>query len=349
MAARGVGWVVVLAVLGCGNASVLDPEDFVAGSQGNQRRDGGAGGDNDPAAREPTETGNCGSQLVDLNPQPADLVLVLDRSGSMLENLRDRSSGRFVQKWAEVVGALDSVIGTTQKGAAWGLQLYPMPDGCAVADGLNVPVATENHRALLNEIRNNPAVEGTGATPTQLAVRRAVAELLARPSAGSKYLVLATDGEPSCRPGASARDEDRAGAVQAVADAQAAGVGVFVVGIATEDSAAHATLNEMAERGGRARGDLTRYYPVGSGRDLVWALESITGQIFSCSFPLDAPPPAPDNVLLEIDGHRVPRDLTHQDGWDYGEGERAVVVHGPACESLRTMAPQKVRILYGCS
>jgi hypothetical protein len=341
MAARAVGWV-ALVTLGCGNASVLEPDALV----GSQDRRGG--GDQDPV-REPTETGNCGSQIVDLNPQPAELVLVLDRSGSMLENVHDRGSGRFVQKWSEVVGALDAVIGTTQSGVAWGLQLYPVPDGCAVSDDLTVPVSTGNHRTVLAGIRGNPAVDGTGSTPTQLAVRRAAAALWARDSAASKYLVLATDGQPTCRPAAGAQEDDRAGAVQAVADAQAAGVGVFVVGVATEGSEAHETLNQMAVQGGRARGTSTRYYPVGSRGDLVWALETITGQIFACSFPLDAPPPAPENVLLEIDGQRVPRDLTHQDGWDYGEGERTLVVHGPACDGLRTARPQKVRILYGCS
>ena len=350
MAARSGWWwaAALVASSGCGNAGLLDPGDFAGGSPGNHPpADGLGAGENEP--REPTENGNCGGQQVDLQPQPADLVLVLDRSGSMLENLRERSSGRFVQKWAEVVGALDSVINTTQNGVAWGLQLYPMPDGCAVSDELTVPVATHNHQALLTGIRSNPAIDGTGSTPTQEAVRRAVAALQTRPSPGSKYLVLATDGQPTCRPGGSTRDDDRAGTVQAVADAQASGVGVFVVGIATEGSEAHDTLNQMAEQGGRARGDFTRYYPVRSGTDLVWALEAITGQIFSCSFPLDAPPPARDNVLLEIDGLRVPRDLTHQDGWDYGEGERAIVVHGPACEDLRAARPQKVRILYGCS
>jgi hypothetical protein len=285
---------------------------------------------------------------VTLDPQPAQLVLVLDRSGSMLENLRDPDSGRFVQKWAEVVGALDAVVDTTDSGLQWGLQLYPLPDGCAVPAGLTVPLAARNHTAVLEGIHAHPALEGTGGTPTQAAVREAVAALRASgPASGGKYLVLATDGQPTCGGGSPAGD-DRAGTIAAVAEAQAAGVGVFVVGIATEGSQAHDTLNHLAERGGRARGNDTRYYPVGSGDDLVWALETITGQIFSCSFPLQAPPPAPDNVRLEIDGQPLGRDPGHEDGWDYGEGRRAIVVHGPACDSLRAARPRTVRILYGC-
>ncbi len=321
---------------GCG-AAVLDPTPL-----------GAPVPPEGPAGTEPTENGNCGSQEVTLDPQPAQLVLVLDRSGSMLENLRDRRSGRFVQKWTEVVGALDAVVDTTDSGLQWGLQLYPMPDGCAVSEGLTVPLAAQNHSAVLAGIRSNPAVDGTGATPTAAAVRQAAAALRASTAPGARYLVLATDGQPTCGGGGNPGEDDRSGAIQAVADAQAAGIGVFVVGVATEQSQAHETLNRMAERGGRARGETTRYYPVGTGEDLVWALESITGQIFACSFPLHSAPPAPDNVRLEIDGQRLARDTAHEDGWDYGEGLRTIVVHGPACDSLRTARPRTVRILYGC-
>jgi hypothetical protein len=150
---------------GCG-AGVLDPAALGGAAA---QPDGGPG-----TGTEPSENLNCGNQQVNLDPRAAELVLVLDRSGSMLENLRDRGSGRFVQKWAEVVSALDAVVDTTDSGVAWGLQLYPMPDGCAVDDHLTVPLATHNHAAVLAGIHDNRGWTHR-ATPTQMAVRRATA------------------------------------------------------------------------------------------------------------------------------------------------------------------------------
>ena len=47
--------------------------------------------------------------------------------------------------------------------------------------------------------------------------------------------------------------------------------------------------------------------------ELVAALEAITGQIASCTFPLNPPPPVPNNVAVEVDGMRVARDPNQ--GW----------------------------------
>jgi hypothetical protein len=124
---------------------------------------------------------------------------------------------------------------------------------------------------------------------------------------------------------------------------------VFVMGIATQAGEAHGTLNEMAIRGGRARADATRYYPVASRADLVSALELVTGQVFACTFRLDQMPPDPDNVAVALDGDALPRDPTHLEGWDYGEGASSVVLFGAACGRLRNGEASRVQILYGCA
>jgi hypothetical protein len=307
--------------------------------------DGGMAG---TGSGEPSENMNCGGRKLELAPQPAELLLLLDRSGSMLENLHERGSGRFVQKWSEVVGALDVVVQTTQAGVAWGLKLFPHPDACAVPEGMTVPVAPHNHAAILHAVRNNPATDGRGSTPTEEAIRKAGAALRVSPSPASQYLLLATDGLPTCHPGGRVPEAARAGAVAAVAELRGAGIPVFVVGIATLGSDAHATLNQMAETGGRARMDPTRYYSVASRGELVSALETITGQIYACTFPLVPAPPVPDNVTVEVDGVRLARDREHRDGWDYGEDHRSLLLHGPACNAVKASGNHRVQILYGC-
>jgi hypothetical protein len=343
------GWRVVALVgaLGCAYPG-LEPDGLNRGDAGAGAPGASPGDAAGRAGPEPTETMNCGQQRIELAPQPADLVLVLDRSGSMLQNLRDRQSGRFVQKWAEVVGALDAVIDSTEGGVAWGLKLYPHGDTCAVPEGLTVPVALANHAAIVAAMRSSPALEGSGSTPAQDALRKAGMALRNRQSAGSKYLLLATDGLATCRPGGGAADGDRDGVLAAVDELRASGIPVFVLGIAIEGSEAHASLNEIALRGGRARADATRYYRVGSRVDLLAALEAITGQIYACTLRLDQAPPVPDNITIELDGRRLWRDPEHRDGWDYGDDTRSVLLFGPACAQLEQAAARKVQVLFGC-
>jgi hypothetical protein len=143
-------------------------------------------------------------------------------------------------------------------------------------------------------------------------------------------------------------NSDAAGAIASVGAAATAGFPTFVVGIATSGTDANDTLNQMAVSGGRPRNDATKYYPVASRDELVTALQMITGQIASCTFPLDSQPPVPDNVAVEIDGQRVARDPGQMNGWNYGPGNSSVILYGTPCDNLKAGRAQNVQILFGC-
>ena len=296
----------------------------------------------------PTEQMNCGLTKVALESRPADLLLVLDRSGSMVQEID--VGGTQVQKWPEVVSALDTVVKKTEGAVSWGLKLYPVPNQCSVPDGATVPVAANNHGAVMAAINANTPVENGGSTPTRVAVEKGVAFMRASGSPNSKYLVVATDGLPNCRNGGGGGQSNRdpAGAVAAVTAAAAAGMPSFVVGIATQDGDAHDTLNQMAVAGGRPRNGDVRYYPVASRDELTTALETITGQIVSCTFFLDKPPPSPNDVAVNVDGMRVARDTNSMEGWNYGDGNRSVVLYGSVCDKLKAGDAKDVQIIFGC-
>jgi hypothetical protein len=183
------------------------------------------------------------------------------------------------------------------------------------------------------------------ATPTRVAVQKAAQFMTSRTSSNPKYLLLATDGLPNCLGGK--RDAaDASGAVQAIADAASRGVKTFVVGIATAKDTSHATLNLMAEAGQVPRKDPTRYYPVASRDEFVSVLETIAGQIASCTFALDRAPPSPDDVAVDADGMRVSRDAAT--GWSYGPQMKSVVLSGSWCDRLNSGAVKNVQITFGC-
>jgi hypothetical protein len=300
-----------------------------------------------PGTQPPSSMSNCGLKRIDLQRHPADVLLVLDRSGSMAQTIVPAGGTTPVKKWDEVTGALDVTLMRTQGLVNWGLHLFPLGTICNVPDNVTVAVAAQNHAPIMAAIRGNqPFIDG-GATPTQAAIRKATAILQRSASMNPRYLVLATDGLPNCAAGMGGSDSatDRVGTMQAIAEALAAGFPTFVIGISTPGEADD-VLNEMATSGGRPRMDMPRYYPVASRDQLVAAMSAIAGQIISCTFPLEPPPPVPDNVAVEVDGMRLPHDPNN--GWTYTPDGKAIVLVGPPCQRLMAGTAANVQILYGC-
>ncbi len=291
----------------------------------------------------PSSDTNCGLSKVELKRKPGQALLLLDRSGSMAQRLIAGDATSPI-KWDETVSALDLAIGKTEEAVSWGIKIYPLDGVCGVRDGVEVPLAAGNHVALMTAIRANAPVENGGATPTQEAVRKALTFVKAQPELTDPYLVIATDGLPNCA-GATGNDSDAAGAIAAVSEARAAGLRSFVVGIATADTEAHATLNQMAEAGGFPRNDATKYFSVARRDDIVAAFQTITGTIASCAFPLSQRPPVPDNVAVEIDGRRLAKDAN---GWQYSPGGDAILLVGAACEQIKAAPKSDVQIIFGC-
>jgi hypothetical protein len=289
----------------------------------------------------PREGMACGFQRYQLERLQPELMMVLDRSGSMLDPAADGQNSRWVETTAAVIEVLTQTEGTI----SWGLKSFPNPSRCLVTPEVDIEIGPSSTPAV-DLVRNMlPNEDGSG-TPTGQALEVATRYLRGRPTLSAKYLVLATDGPPACPPGATRPHEQRA--LAALADALAGGIPTFVIGIATAGSPADQILAEFAHAGGRARAGAQAYYPVEDRNGLLDALAEIRKEVASCTFGLEKDPPSPDDVAVNVDGTRIMRDPARMNGWNYNQGTRSVTLYGPVCDRVKRGEIKDVNIIFGC-
>jgi hypothetical protein len=173
-----------------------------AGSAGQTVTDGSPGTDVDFDA--------CGGQKVTATSKPVNILLVIDKSGSMA----DKPAGFTVDKWTALKTALNESLNQVKGGIAFGLELFPVgPDpltpieptcktNCCDMQVGSVDIGITRGTVAL------PAILGildttvpAGGTPTAVALNNALGYFTAGPGKdlpGEKYVLLATDGAPNC-------------------------------------------------------------------------------------------------------------------------------------------------------
>jgi hypothetical protein len=285
-----------------------------------------------------------------LQPIPPDVLLVLDKSGSM-NNMPDgtvcRGGCGANSKWAQVTAAIEHVVATTAA-VDWGLKLFATPNnGCTVSAGVEVPVGPSNAAVITSVIAS---AQVGSRTPTRLAEAAGAAYLATLTDQRPKYLLLATDGLPNCDPANSSTTvDDSAGAEQAVATALAAGFPTFVIGIG--NTMAETTLNQLAIKGGVPQASAaTSFYQVGDTAGLVAALGKILGSV-SCVFNLPAPAnslESTEDIAVLADGVVLPRDTSHANGWDYDNGTTQIQIFGPTCDGIMAAKVGTVGVQFIC-
>jgi von Willebrand factor type A domain-containing protein len=317
----------------------------------------GATGTTGPSATGP----NCGLMQYGLQNVPPDLLLILDKSGSMANQPDDTpcmgGGATCETKWGDMAAGLNMVVTQTATTIRWGLKFFSSNNGCGVNQAVDVPVGPNNAAAIDAAI--NMTMPG-GDTPTALAIDAGVAYLMGLTDTNPKYILLATDGEPNCamaatggryggRYGGGATQDDSAGAEAAVTAAATAGFPVFVVGVGNVTPAI-ATLDQLAINGGRPQPTEPRYYPVASTTDLVSVLGTIGGQIASCTFSLGKVPPDPTNIGVYAMSASGTTKLAESatNGWQYGAGMTSIELTGAACDAVKSKTTTDVQAIFGC-
>jgi hypothetical protein len=294
-----------------------------AGETGDDGGDGGdEAGDGDGDGDGDFEPPTCGGDTIVLEQTTPNVMLVLDKSGSMTSQ-KWQQDGQTVTRWNSLHGVVTDILAAHDESMNFGAALFPAIGAdhndadlaCIVNGGPEVEVGPNNGAAILAAI---PGADETtkGATPATAGILNGLSHLESMDRDGSKAMILVTDGAANCKAG----EDDYIGEYDdalapAVADAyERAGIPTYVVGIDMKDWDGSVNVNprealdEVALEGGVPRQGDDAFYDVKSQDDLEAALEQITSKV-ACTVSLETAAPGPAYTEVTIDGET----------WDYVE------------------------------
>jgi von Willebrand factor type A domain len=314
--------------LGSGNAGNAGSGGSAVGSGGTGSGGGGTGSGGvmgKPAMHGATSaadallTGTCAQSTVQSALLPANILFVIDRTGTMAcnpppitasdecEMTPTRVDMSSPSKWEITSDALIEAMKTLPPTASVGISYFSKDEGCGVNSMPTVPVA-------LNKASQQAAMEASlksvtpgGGTPlvgaTILAYKHLHALALEGSITGNEFVVLITDGEQSEQCSYEPRCTDAQSCYDLLVDqevpkAAAPGVGIrtFVIG-APGSEGARTVLSKIAQNGGTGapgcdvdKGDC--HFDMTKGKDfgagLSDALSAIVGQTIDCELPVPA-------------------------------------------------------------
>ncbi|HEY8378122.1 MAG TPA: vWA domain-containing protein [Nannocystis sp.] len=333
----------------------------------------------------------CDAAIIDIPIAAPNVVLVLDKSGSMVaENTGywdhdgdDADNDGFQDAdvmspatprttlWSSLYGGVASMIASFDASLNLGMVLLPSMSAqstynefaCIVEATPEVPVAPMNGAAILAAMPGSDATYPTigGATPTAKALATAIDELTAIRDDRPKFIVLVTDGAPSCSAGAANNTElfevlDASVGPQIAEAFTVAGISTFVVGLAVKDATSPAKpdavpdnvnlytlLDEYAQLGGVPREGPTKFYDAQNEIELTAALEEIARRILSCTIDLGFTPDPRKEFSVAVNGVDYgPVEVAACDGsehgWMFTDATRTkIALCGQACADFQTV------------
>jgi hypothetical protein len=301
----------------------------------------------DPATKQCVVSG-CGGQLLGVTNVPPNLLLVLDRSCSMRENL----AGTQTSKWQAAVEAIKTVSTTYENDIRWGLTMFPDTDGAACAqDGpIPYPIADNNAPAIRTALTASLAVadpnypDGPCVTNIDTGIEKAGTDPALNDTTRENYLMLVSDGAQSqCNLAGSDN-----GTRTLIADYKnLRSIPTYVVGFGSGVDVP--ALNSFATAGGTARSGATKYYQADNASQLTDAFSQIAKEVVSCQYTLN---PAPADINLAFvyfnNTESVPRDTAHTMGWDYDATTMQLTLYGSYCTRVKSRSVTDVDVVYGC-
>ncbi len=327
----------------------------------------------------------CAYAEVESDLLPANILFVVDRSGSMNCNLPPLQSSQECEmspvpadpmeptKWSIITSALKDVFAALPAGTSAGLTYFSNDNVCGVQSMPNVGVNAMNQAQLDALTISLDNVSPKGGTPIVGATILAYKHLHQQAQLqGNGFVVLITDGTDTCEPEAIPRLVDIE-----VPKARGVNIRTFAIGapgsergrallsrVAWEgDTAVDSACNwnSMVADEGDCHFDMTT--STDFAQDLADALAQISGKALTCEFDIPASPDgqAVDLSKVNVDYYAAGGDTkapilkdessacdAGADGWQYNADQTKIVLCGSICDDVKADSAARVQIVLGC-
>jgi hypothetical protein len=321
------------------------------------RRDASA----DSSDGKPSSSTGCEEkEAVNLDPRQVDVLILLDRSGSM-----DTAFGPGT-RYQAVASLLSNLVLTYTAHVQFGYQEMPGRQGCesqlfagCCASPPSVGVAGDNAQTVVAAITAAAPMDGNTPTAASLQAALAYYETL-DDGVANRFVLLATDGAPNCTLAGALSSGDATGractdALLKVSELVSLGVRVIVLGVgdglADDANAENLCLDEMAHAGGAAASPGSpAFYAASDPQQLQLAVEQIFGGVTRPSCLLRFHSSVDDSTLaVFLDGQQIPRSLVG-DGWhlDTSLSPPGVRITGVYCGMIESFQVSLVEARFGC-
>ncbi len=281
---------------------------------------------------------------------PPEVMFLLDRSGSMLDEGFDPMDDDKT-RWHSLYEAVESVVDEdADKMIAFGAKTFSTKGAgeCGVSNDPDVPLMLNNAELLLDTIPG-PYAQVSGGTPTLLALDKTLHYMQEYESQGDKFVILITDGAMGCTEDPDESLDDAVDLLEtAYIDHE---IVTFVVGIAPAAPGAIEQLEEMAIAGGAPKDGDEPFYRADDADQLDAALATVVEESLanSCTINLAQAPAFPTLTKVVIDGQifDLIEDCETQDGFVYTNDDMTQIqVCGQACDLLGVT--QMAKVEYFC-
>ncbi len=324
--------------------------------------------DNGSCEFDPTD---CGNATIEIPITTPNVVLVLDKSGSMVANSWDGDGDPNtpdVTRWFSLYSVVDFITSSFDNSMNLGMVLYPSKkakseygvNACPVEATPDVPTAPQNGMTILATMPPAAATAAqiAGGTPARAGMISAIEHLSAIQDGLPQFLILVTDGAANCSLEAQTDAElfevYDDGLAQTVTEAAMNGIPTFVVGIDIKDELSSDTadgnpdntntyeeLNALAVAGGVPKDNPDeKFYNSQNQIELQAALQAIAEQVLPCVIDLDPVPKFPDFVEVEVNGIKYGKtqvmDCDTEDGWKFVDDTyEQIQLCGEACTGFQ--------------
>lgn len=336
-----------------GEASVGGTSTSTTGSTGELLSSGGpdesSGGASSSGGPTP-----CQVEKTSIEPTPSDVLLVLDKSGSMSMQKWDHDDNPqtpTVTRWNSLHGVVESIVTKFNKTVNFGVKLYPKIDAgsyedvgaCIVNPGVEVEVAPMNAAKVLAGI---PAADFAvlGGTPMESGLKEAYKYLQALDPNKQRFALMVADGEISKTCAGEVYKE----ALGAVKGAHDMGIPTYVVGIDV-DPMVSADLQSLATAGGKSNPNNPQgFYETTSQIELQAALQQIVDDTLSCVIDVVPEPSEPELFEVWLGKNQVAgaADCAKDSGWVWTKPHSQIELCGQACLDLKKTGQVEAR--YFC-